>query len=104
MSLNPEHEGAQAPNEDPGHRASPTILAQYGFQRAQRRARIVQDVERRKASHELDLLLAIMYPDHTATERSQRWERATANDFVRMGFDPEYVARRYGLTLRTVTA
>lgn len=78
----------------------------FDRERTQRRTRLRDAIDRAEASHQLDALLGTIEQrprvDGSPTRHSDRWERAWANDLVRTwGFDPEYVAHRYGLTRRT---
>lgn len=56
---------------------------------------------RRQAAAALDDLLAWLYPE-PLQRHSERFERTCANDLARQGFDPDYLARRFGLTKRGV--
>lgn len=75
---------------------------QPDFERTRRRARLRADIERSKASRELNTYANDRQDDLGFVRHSQRWERSWANWLVReWGFDAEYVARRHGLALRT---
>lgn len=71
--------------------------------------RLEADNESRKAARELDQLIGDIYSrprlDYDPLAYSRELDRRTANDLVMVrGFDPEYVAALYGLTLRAVAA
>jgi len=58
--------------------------------------------ERRRASRALDRMIDASQA--TAHRMSERWEREFCNQLAADGWDPEYLARRYGLTMRGVRA
>ena len=68
----------------------------------ERRHRLALDEQRRRASRALDRMVEA--PQGTAHRMSERWEREFCNQLAADGWDPEYLARRYGLTMRGVRA
>jgi hypothetical protein len=93
--------GAEGGSEDQLAADAQSLLAGLDFERARRRARLALEEDRRRASHEVDRLLAELFPPkYPATHFSERWERNVANELVAAGFDSEYIARRYRLTMR----
>lgn len=87
------------PPNDPRHAAAPVREGHQGG--AEKRYQADQadttSVPRSRFSRRLDHLLAEIDPQRV-TRHSDKWERSVANQLVQMGFAPEYVARRYGLT------
>lgn len=70
------------------------------------RARLHAIEARRRHSRALDAHLARTQPPPTPAPGigSEAERRELANALARAGFDPEYLAHRYGLTLRTARA
>jgi hypothetical protein len=93
-----EDRAEQSPSADSVDASLPTDFTQWAdpAYRAQRSAQLTER-SRRAASLELSRMLN---PWHA----SERWERKVANELVSASFDPEYVARRFGLSRRGVAA
>lgn len=86
-----------------------STVAPFDRERVERVRRLEADEESRKASRELDELLGVIdarpKTDETRLSHNLEIDRRTANDLVMVrGFDPEYVAHRYGLIPRTGAA
>lgn len=91
-----------APSESITFNVPPTAEQR---ERVARLRRIEADDESRKAAREFDELMGDIYSrprlDYDPLAYSRELDRRTANDLVMVrGFDPEYVAALYGLTLR----
>jgi len=93
---NPETKAAPAlTNENQGHQVDTPILP---LTPNLAKARQFAQDERRRASRALDRMAEASQV--TGHRMSERWEREFCNQLAADGWDPEYLARRYGLTMR----
>ncbi|NYI42050.1 hypothetical protein BKA03_002169 [Demequina lutea] len=103
----PRNSGALAApkNTEGDHLATPSLpdLREWATAegRAAARSRLGEMGPRPRAREASRALSEVFADDEVAAPRhSERWERNTANQLVRQGFDPEYVAARFSVPLK----